>query len=366
MMRLFLLSSFTTCIAPILGQTTWQSYVLAPATRDVAPVSILSNSSSGVTNPQGIITQSSPARLISSLSQVLWPTGTTATGSSTHASNPGNGGATRTYAAANAIDGNGVTFWNDDTANAGPDVLVITSPTTVTLSGITIVSSVDGYIEDFTVETSPDSAAWTTRATITGNTNLVPVVTFSSSVSFKALRITVTANQDAGKIVYTRIAEVVPGVFTGQAKWPTGSTATASSTHAGNAGNGNGDRTYVASNAIDGDVSTFWNDDNDSVYPDVLVVVAPDVFVIPGITLISSVDGVPQNFAVETSLDNVTWTTQATVTGNTAVTRPVPFAKPLTIMAVRLTVTLDQNLGLGVFTRVAELIPGLVTPQSVH
>lgn len=59
----------------------------------------------------------------------------------------------------------------------------------------------------------------------------------------------------------------------------------------------------------------------------------------------------------------MTWTNQATITGNTAVTVPITFAKPLTVLAVRITITLDQNLGLGVFSRVAELVPGIVTPN---
>lgn len=44
----------------------------------------------------------------------------------------------------------------------------------------------------------------------------------------------------------------------GQAKWPDGTTAVASSTHAPNNGNGDGPRTYDAKNAIDGAPGRLW------------------------------------------------------------------------------------------------------------
>lgn len=48
--------------------------------------------------------------------------------------------------------------------------------------------------------------------------------------------------------------------------WASGTTAAASSEHAPNVVNG-ATRTYVASNAIDHDLATFWNDDTDGRYP---------------------------------------------------------------------------------------------------
>ena len=80
------------------------------------------------------------------------PAGTTATASSYPAPNVVNG-QVRTYNPRNAIDGNLATFWNDDTAGAYPDVLTITSPSPVTLSGIALASNSDGVPVDFVVDT---------------------------------------------------------------------------------------------------------------------------------------------------------------------------------------------------------------------
>lgn len=81
-------------------------------------------------------------------------------------------------------------------------------------------------------------------------------------------------------------------------RWPAGTTATASSFHAPNEDNGQ-PRTYAASNAVDGDPTTFWNDDTIAEYPDVLTITAPSAVTLPGITLLSSSDGVPQDYTVE-------------------------------------------------------------------
>lgn len=168
--------------------------------------------------------------------------------------------------------GTTATFFNDDTEGdaAGPDSLVITAPSSVTASGVTIVSSVDGHvqvcccvypcsmlirIQDFTVETSTDGSHWQSQANVTGITSLAPSVQFPAAATFTALRITVTKNQNAGKLVYTRIAEVVLGDFAGDAAWPASTSASASSEHPPAT-----EPSYAASNAVDGNPATFWND----------------------------------------------------------------------------------------------------------
>lgn len=141
--------------------------------------------------------------------------------------------------------------------------------------------------------------------------------------------------------------------------WPSGTTATASSYHAGNNGNDGRPRTYVPQNAIDGNTDTFWNDDTLGAYPDVLTVTTPAAQTLPGVTLLSNSDGVPEDFTVET-WDGTAWQQAAAVSGNTDVLRRVPFDNPVTTTQVRITVTRDQGSGRGDFTRVNELYPGLV------
>jgi alpha-L-rhamnosidase len=61
---------------------------------------------------------------------------------------------------------------------------------------------------------------------------------------------------------------------------------------------------------------------------------------------------VPTDFTVQTG-DGTQWTRQATVTGNTAVSRWIPFPAPVTSAQVRVVVTGAQAS----FSRIAELTP---------
>jgi alpha-L-rhamnosidase len=133
--------------------------------------------------------------------------------------------------------------------------------------------------------------------------------------------------------------------------WAPGTTATASSFHAPNVVDG-ATRTYEASNAIDGDPATFWNDDTDSQYPDTLTVTAPTAVDLAGVGFGSHPDGVPTDFTVQT-WDGAQWTTQATVAGNTAVHRWIAFDHAVTTSQVRVVVTAAQNS----FSRIGELTP---------
>jgi len=146
-------------------------------------------------------------------------------------------------------------------------------------------------------------------------------------------------------------------------QWPGGTGATASSYHDPNQGNDGRPRTYVPTNAIDGNPDTFWNDANPDTYPAVLTITAPAPVSLPGITVLSNPDGVPQDFTVET-WDGTTWQLAATVTGNTAVQRPVPFAKTTSTSRVRISVTKNQATPKGDFTRINEVWPGLVPVEQ--
>jgi hypothetical protein len=145
----------------------WQKYVVAPPSRDVRPVKVLSTTGD-VTNPDGLL-----GRGVTTFKRQppppkpAWPAGTTAAASSFHAPNNGGNGQPRTYAPGNAVDGNPDTFWNDDTIGAYPDVLTITSAAPVALPGVTVLSSVDGVPQDYTVEVL-DAGAWRVAASVSG------------------------------------------------------------------------------------------------------------------------------------------------------------------------------------------------------
>ncbi|GAA3807098.1 alpha-L-rhamnosidase C-terminal domain-containing protein [Streptomyces coacervatus] len=147
-------------------------------------------------------------------------------------------------------------------------------------------------------------------------------------------------------------------------RWPEGTTAEASSSHAGNNGNDGRPRTYDAANAIDGDPDTFWNDDTPGEFPDTLTIALPQPTQLPGITVVSNSDGVPTAFTVEVRRDGV-WQTAATVVDNDVIQRAVPFAEPVTTDRVRITVTSVQDTPRGAFTRINEVWPAPVDPIAV-
>lgn len=149
--------------------------------------------------------------------------------------------------------------------------------------------------------------------------------------------------------------------------WPSGTAASVSSTHAPNGGDTGTRTTYAPGNAIDGKPATFWNDASPDTYPAWLQLDAPQPVTLPGITLVSTRDGVPEDFTVA-ALHNGTLQTVATVTGNTAVQRPVSFSAPVTTTEIRITVTKDQASAQGDYTRIAEVYPGVVpayVPPSI-
>jgi alpha-L-rhamnosidase len=133
-----------------------------------------------------------------------WAAGTTASASSEHAPNTVNG-ATRTYYAANAIDGNLSTFWNDDTFGQYPDTLTITAPAPTALTGVGFASFPDGAPTDFSVQTW-DGANWVTQASVSGNVQVYRWIPFPAPVTTTQVRVVVTGTQDG----YTRIAELTP------------------------------------------------------------------------------------------------------------------------------------------------------------
>lgn len=194
---------------------SWQQYIQGPSSTNVLPIAVLSGSVTGsVTNPDGLLASGGASAQLFAPALVTppsWPSGTTANASSSHASNVG-GGVTRTYEAGNAIDGDVSTFWNDDTIGEYPDILTIISTSAVSLAGLTLVSQADGVPVDLKVEYLKADNTWATGGTVTGNADVQFKVPFSSTVSTKMVKITVTKDQAVSVGEYTRISEVYPGL----------------------------------------------------------------------------------------------------------------------------------------------------------
>jgi hypothetical protein len=193
------------------GAPSWAKYVLAPSSRNVHPVRVL-GTTGAVSNPNGVLGSG-----VATLSRPqppakpAWPSGTSATASSFHAPNTGDNGQPRTYVPDNAIDGDTSTFWNDDTIGAYPDILTITSPSAVSLPGVTVLSNSDGVPVDFTVDTW-NGSAWQLAGTVTGNSAVQVEVPFAAPVSTTQVQITVTKDQATPQGEFTRINEVWPGL----------------------------------------------------------------------------------------------------------------------------------------------------------
>ncbi|WP_335981921.1 alpha-L-rhamnosidase-related protein [Streptomyces sp. CA2R106] len=200
--------------APQSPEADWHRYLQGPTDRTVRPVGIL-RSSGAVTDPDALLAPGGGSTKLSRPQPPKpphWPDGTTATASSAHAPNNGDDGQPRTYDAANAIDGDPGTFWNDDTLAAYPDTLTVTTTAPLSLPGITLLSNADGVPSDFTVETW-DGAAWQPAATVSGNTQVQRAVPFAATVSTTQVRISVTADQSTPQGEFTRINEVYPGLL---------------------------------------------------------------------------------------------------------------------------------------------------------
>ena len=100
---------------------------------------------------------------------------------------------------------------HSDSLAAYPDSLTISIPIAVTLAGIVIVSSEDGWLLTYTVETY-NGTDWTTVADIGNTTSPFQLINFLSPIIARKVRITVTQDQSGygtgGE--YTRIHEVYP------------------------------------------------------------------------------------------------------------------------------------------------------------
>jgi alpha-L-rhamnosidase len=176
----------------------------------------------------------------------------------------------------------------------------------------------------------------------------VPVSMPADDTQGAPVKLTVTAT--AGSLSSRTPVTVIP-----YPSWPAGTTATASSYAASNVVNGV-TRTYVPDNAIDGNLSTFWNSGTPGQYPDILTVTSPTAVTLSGVDFASFPDGVPIDFTIST-WNGSAWVQQASITGNDRVDRWISFAAPVTTTQVELTATLDSPAYAGEYTRVAELDP---------
>jgi hypothetical protein len=320
------------------------------------------------------------------------------------------------YPASGVIDGNRAatnwgtgTGWNDATAGAYPDSVVVNFGVNQSISEVDVYSIQDNYnspieptdtttfnyygLTDFQVQIPDGVGGWVdvTGGHVTGNNKVKRRVVLPAPIVTNQIRILVNASADG---VYSRIAEVeafscsaTPGptptptptlCTTNVAASSYGATAAASSTVSPN---------YPASGAIDGNhtgagwgTGVGWNDATAGVYPDNLTVNLNATQSVSEVDVYSLQDNYgspiePTNttafayygltsFEVQIPDGVGGWTTVpgGTITGNNLVKRRVVFAAPVMTNQIRILV---NNTADAVYSRIVEVEAFSCTPVIV-
>ncbi|KAL9615839.1 MAG: hypothetical protein Q9160_009220 [Pyrenula sp. 1 TL-2023] len=148
-------------------------------------------------------------------------------------------------------------------------------------------------------------------------------------------------------------------IFTGnilqalaQAKWPDRTQATGSTTAEGNG-------TYDAIRAIDGNVHSFWNDATLGQFPDVLTIIPPDPVTLTGISVISDGVGWITSYSVRGQSANGSWEELSSLSQI-----PVPlsmtfFKKPSSMSRLQIVVqdAMKNQTNVPLFSRINEVFP---------
>lgn len=137
--------------------------------------------------------------------QSRWPPGTQVVASSTLACN-----GIACFSVGNAIDGDNNTLWSDKTANQFPDVLTIGAPTWIKLTGLSIVSSINGWITAYRIEALVQNSSWVQIAQVRDIISITSEAEFTDPVECIQVRIVVD-NATSGDMTdrFSRINEVV-------------------------------------------------------------------------------------------------------------------------------------------------------------
>ena len=231
-----------------------------------------------------------------------------------------------------AIDGDPATFWQPTAgpgpAGTDPKTFQLSLPVATVLTGLEFEwYSVDHRFVDYTIETSLDGVAWTTVATVVGNTSVSYVDEFAP---VEATHVRVTSTLWKGSSTW--------GPALRELAWRDLSGCPCASSP---------DlvfRSAVPGRAIDGDPATFWQPTAGpgpaGTDPKTFQLSLPVATVLTGLEFEwYSVDHRFVDYTIETSLDGVAWTTVATVVGNTSVSYVDEFA-PVEATHVRVTSTL--------------------------
>ncbi len=214
------------------------------------------------------------------------------------------------YPPGNAFDGDRTTRWSS--AFSDPQYLYVDLGAVVSLCQVDLIWEA-AYGKDFTIDVANDTTAWTTVATITGNTSLNNTIPIPG-VSGRYVRMHGTARgTNNGYSLYgMHVYGTAPSPSCDGTDLALGDAGTASSTES---------IAFPASSAFDGDLGTRWSSafsDPQSIYADL-----GDTFNLCNVILHWE-SAYATNFTIDVSQDTVNWATLATITGNTALIDTVP------------------------------------------
>jgi hypothetical protein len=211
-----------------------------------------------------------------------------------------------------------------------------------------------GYVPIIAPISSPSSpASWEQYVRAPSNQIVYPVLVIPNYTTGNVSNPNGLLSTRGGVTTFTRATPPDPP------RWPVGTMANGSDFYAASTSSGQA-RIYLPSNAIDGNVATSWIDDTPGSSADILTVLAPVVIDLPGITILSSGEGVPVDLTVEALQSDGLWVLAGAVTNNDAARIQIPFIPTIRAHGVRITVMQDQLSAPREATRINEVWPGLV------
>ena len=128
----------------------------------------------------------------------------------------------------------------------------------------------------------------------------------------------------------------------------------------------NSGQTFVPSNAMDGNPATYWNNANVGSTHSWLEISTPAPVTLPGSTFLSSSNGAPADFQIQTlGLRHRAPGHPGQRDGNSSVSVARLFPAPVTTQHVRIDITLDEQTGAGQNSRIAEAYPDYSPPAEI-
>ncbi len=165
--------------------------------------------------------------------------------------------------------------------------------------------------KNFTIDISNDAVTWTTAITVTGNTSFNNTLSISGTGRYVRMKGTLRGTGYGYSLYEFQVYSTLATPVCPATNIALGKTATASSLESG---------AYPASNVNDGNAATRWSSAFSD--PQYIYLNLGSIYNICSVNLTWE-NAYGKNFTIDASNDAVTWTTLATVTGNSSLTNSI-------------------------------------------